>query len=76
MTALELRIAIDALGLTQSSLARTLEVSRRQVVHWAAGTYPVPVTVALLLNLMLTTGSTPKDLYQSLGLGEHSGPGG
>ena len=62
MTALELRIAIDALGLTQSSLARTLEVSRRQVVHWAAGTYPVPTPIALLLNLMLTTGSTVKDL--------------
>jgi hypothetical protein len=26
------------------------------------GLYPVPVTVALLLNLMLTTGSTAKDL--------------
>jgi DNA-binding transcriptional regulator YiaG len=74
MTAFELRIAIDALGLTQSSLARTLEVSRRQVVNWAAGTYPVPVTVALLLNLMLTTGSTAKDLY--LGQRRRSVPGG
>ena len=62
MTPLELRVAMEALDLNQTSLARTLDVSRRLVAYWAAGTRPVPVTAAMLLNLMLTTGSTTKDL--------------
>jgi DNA-binding transcriptional regulator YiaG len=62
MTPLELRVAMDALDLNQSSLARTLDVSRRLVAYWAAGARPVPSTAAMLLNLMLTTGSTVKDL--------------
>jgi DNA-binding transcriptional regulator YiaG len=62
MTSLELRIAMDALDLNQTSLARTLDVSRRLVAYWTAGARPVPATAAMLLNLMLTTGSTVKDL--------------
>jgi DNA-binding transcriptional regulator YiaG len=62
MTPLELRVAMDALDLNQTSLARTLDVSRRLVAYWAAGARPVPATAAMLLNLMLTTGSTVKDL--------------
>jgi len=33
MTALELRLAMDALDLNQTSLARTLDVSRRLVAY-------------------------------------------
>jgi DNA-binding transcriptional regulator YiaG len=62
MTPLELRVAMDALGLNQTSLARTLDVSRRLVAYWAAGARPVPATAAMLLNLLLSTGTTVKDL--------------
>jgi DNA-binding transcriptional regulator YiaG len=61
VTPLELRVAMDALDLNQTSLARTLDVSRRLVVYWAAGARPVPATAAMVLNLMLTTGTTVKD---------------
>jgi DNA-binding transcriptional regulator YiaG len=64
MTALELRIAADALGFTKASLARTLRISRRAVTYWVAGKLPVPAAVAMLLNLMLSTGSTAKDLRE------------
>jgi hypothetical protein len=43
-------------------LARTLDVSRRLVAYWAAGARPVPATAAMLLNLLLDTGTTVKDL--------------
>jgi DNA-binding transcriptional regulator YiaG len=62
MTPFELSVAMDALNLNQSSLARTLDVSRRLVAYWVAGARPVPATVSMLLNLLLTTGSTVKDL--------------
>jgi hypothetical protein len=53
MTALKLRVAMEALDLNQTSLARTLDVSRRLVAHWAASARPVPATAAMLLNLLL-----------------------
>jgi succinate dehydrogenase flavin-adding protein (antitoxin of CptAB toxin-antitoxin module) len=52
-------------GLTskgQSEFAALLELSNRNVRRWAAGERPVPTSVAMLLNLMLKTDSTAKDL--------------
>jgi hypothetical protein len=37
-------------------------VSRRLVAYWAAGARPVPVTAAMLLNLLLDQGLTVRDL--------------
>ena len=62
MTPFELRVAMEALDLNQSSLARTLSVSRRLVAYWAAGKRPVPAAAAMLLNLLLDQGLTVKDL--------------
>ena len=62
MTPLELRVAMEALDLNQTSLARTLDVSRRLVAYWASGARPVPAMAATLLNLLLDTGSVVKNL--------------
>jgi hypothetical protein len=73
MTANKFNAALVALGfassgadgrpsLGQTELANLLDVSPRMVRNWAAGRWPVPIHVALLLNLMLDTGSTAKDL--------------
>ncbi len=62
MTPQQLQVALSALDLNQTSLARTLDVSRRLVAYWAAGARPVPAAAAMLLNLLLDTGSTVKDL--------------
>lgn len=42
MTAAELRVVLDWLGLTQRSAADLLGVSERTVRHWLAGAYPIP----------------------------------
>jgi len=62
MTHLELRIALDALGINHSDLARKLHVSRRFVAYWLTGEKPIPISVAMLLNLLLDNGLTIKDL--------------
>jgi hypothetical protein len=46
----------------QTELARELDLGARTVRHWAAGKWPVPVNIAKLLNLMLDTKSSAKDL--------------
>jgi hypothetical protein len=62
MTTHELEIAMDALGLTRASLARTLNITWRQAHNWATGVYPIPTPVALLLGAMLDHGLTVRDL--------------
>lgn len=46
----------------QTEFARTLNISLRSVQRFAAGEYPIPTPVAMLLNLMIRTKSTPDDL--------------
>ena len=62
MTAKQFQIALDRLGFTQVGFARQLEIGERSVRRWAAGQWPVPTEVAMLLNLMLDTKSTIEDL--------------
>ena len=62
MNAKQFQIALDRLGFTQSSFARTIDISDRMVRRWAAGEWPVPTQTAMLLNLMLKTESTAEDL--------------
>jgi uncharacterized protein (DUF111 family) len=62
MTAKQFNTALDKLGFTQMGLARKLELGERSVRRWAAGHWPVPTPVAMLLNLMLSTKSNPEDL--------------
>jgi DNA-binding transcriptional regulator YiaG len=58
MTANQFNKALDRLGYSQSSLARQIGKSDRMVRNWAAGKWPVPTEIALLLNLMLDTKSS------------------
>lgn len=46
----------------QSELAHLLGVGDRSVRRWSSGQWPVPTTVAMLLNLMLKTSSKIEDL--------------
>lgn len=62
MTAKQFNTALEKLGFTQVGFARHLELGERSVRRWAADQWPVPVPVAMLLNLMIKTKSTPDDL--------------
>ena len=62
MTAKQFNIALDKLSFTQMGFARKLELGERSVRRWASGQWPVPVPIAMLLNLMLATISTADDL--------------
>jgi hypothetical protein len=46
----------------QVEFANKLRIGERSVRRWASGQWPVPTTIAALLNLMLKTGSTAEDL--------------
>jgi ribosome-binding protein aMBF1 (putative translation factor) len=62
MTQKQFNAALEKLGFTQVGLAAKLEIGERSVRRWAAGQWPVPTPVAMLLNLMLKTSSTAEDL--------------
>lgn len=62
MTADQFNRALTKLGFTQVAFAELLDVSDRMVRRWASDRWPVPKPIAMLLNLMLKTGSTEKDL--------------
>jgi transcriptional regulator with XRE-family HTH domain len=62
MTANQLKAAMAKLDLTQIALANLLEQSDRNVRRWMKGQWPIPVTVAMLLYLMLDTQTAPDDL--------------
>jgi DNA-binding transcriptional regulator YiaG len=62
MTPAQLRSALGKTGFTQVGFARVIKVSGRTVRGWISGQWPVPTVVGMLLNLMLKTGSTEKDL--------------
>jgi plasmid maintenance system antidote protein VapI len=65
MDGAQLQRAIDRLDLNQSSLSRLIKVAPRRVRYWIADERPVPTEVAMLLNLMLDTGTKPDGLRVS-----------
>jgi DNA-binding transcriptional regulator YiaG len=54
--------ALKKIGSTQTGFASIINVNARTVRRWALGEAEVPTAVAMLLNLMLDTNSTAKDL--------------
>jgi plasmid maintenance system antidote protein VapI len=62
MTGEQLQRALDRLGLNQLSLSRFIDVAPRRVRYWIADERPVPTEVAMLLKLMIKTGTTPEEL--------------
>jgi DNA-binding transcriptional regulator YiaG len=62
MNGAQMQAALDATGFSQVGFAKTIKVSDRTVRGWIAGNWPVPRVVAMLLNLMIKTNSTEKDL--------------
>ena len=62
MTSRQFNKALTLLGFTQVGFARQLEIGERSVRRWASGQWPVPVPIAMLLNLMLDTKSAAEDL--------------
>jgi DNA-binding transcriptional regulator YiaG len=62
VTGTQLRSALGKIGFSQVGFARVIQVSGRTVRGWISGQWPVPTVVAMLLNLMLKTESTEKDL--------------
>jgi hypothetical protein len=51
-----------AISLGQIELARALQIGERSVRRYASGQWPVPPTIAALLNLMVATGKTAEDI--------------
>ncbi|MBO0715933.1 MAG: hypothetical protein J2P55_01175 [Rhizobiales bacterium] len=47
---------------SQVAFAAAIGVSDRTVRGWISGLYPVPLIVAILVNLMIDTKSNPEDL--------------
>lgn len=60
MRADELVSSLERIGLPKRAAARFLHVDERTVRRWASGDLAVPVPVAMLLALMIETGSTPE----------------
>jgi hypothetical protein len=50
------------MSMGQVEFARTFQLAERSVRRWSAGQWPVPPTIAALVNLMLKTGSTKEDI--------------
>jgi len=70
-TAADFRAALDRLGLTQSSLARLLQVlghpaeiavSRRRIQRWVAGDAPISGEMIALVTLLELVPSTARRL--------------
>jgi len=53
MTPLELRAALDTLGLTQAAFADRAQSSTRAVERWVNGQRAIPGPVVALVQLML-----------------------
>ena len=62
MSGQELWAKLQEIGFSQVGFARTINVGDRSVRSWIGGRYPVPTVIAMLVNLMLKTKSTPEDL--------------
>jgi len=55
MTSDELRARREALGLSQSDLARALDVPRQHVYRWETGTYKVPPLMEMAMRGVAAT---------------------
>jgi DNA-binding transcriptional regulator YiaG len=62
MNGAQMQAALDRIGFSQVGFAKTTGYNDRTVRLWIADQYPVPRIVAMLLNLMIKTKSTEKDL--------------
>ena len=62
MTSKQFTKALTLLGLTQMGFAEIIKVNERTVRNWVGGRSDVPISIAILLNLMLDTKSTAEDL--------------
>ena len=68
MNAARLRDVIEVLHFSQNSLARFLQVDPRTVRRWALDELPVPISVALALELMVKHKVSPERAYIIAGL--------
>lgn len=62
MTPRQFNIALGLIGSSQLAFAKVIKVNARTIRRWALGEAEVPTAVAMLLNLMLETQSTVKEL--------------
>ena len=62
MTPKQFTTALTRLGFTQSSFARHVGLSDRQIRNWLTGVHPIPTQTVLLLNLMLKVQAMAKDI--------------
>lgn len=53
---------LQKIGFTQMGFSRFIGVGGRTVRSWISEEYPVPKTVALLVNLMVKTKTKPEDM--------------
>jgi hypothetical protein len=59
--------AVEALGWKVPDVATFFDVTVRTVFRWQAGTSPVPVPVAMLLELMVAGKTSPEFLQKIIG---------
>ena len=59
---------LQQLDFKQTEFAKTIHKTDRAIRAWIADKYPVPTEVAMLINLMIATKSTKKDLRTKLAL--------
>ena len=62
MTNKQFSAALTRLGVTQQGFAETIKVNDRTVRNWVSGRSEVPTSIAMLVRLMLDTGTRPEDL--------------
>jgi len=55
---------LEMLELSPAEAANFLDYDERNLRRWRAGTLEVPVVVAMLLELMVATKSTPSDVNE------------
>jgi hypothetical protein len=58
---------VEALGWKVPDVATFFDVTVRTVFRWQAGTSPVPVPVAMLLELMVAGKASPEFLQKIIG---------
>ena len=62
VTSRQFNKALMLLGITQIDLSRAIDVNERTIRSWVGGRSKVPNTVAALLNLLIDTKASLKDI--------------
>jgi DNA-binding transcriptional regulator YiaG len=62
MTNKQFSAALTRMGVTQQGFAETIRVNDRTVRNWVSGRSEVPTAIAMLVKLMLSTGTALQDL--------------